>query len=198
MRVTSSVTASFCALIAPTRWGMGAVVATAWAEASSRIAAHAAVATRATAGSSMTVGSSVFAYAQRRIRLSVTTAAATTTATRAAQTRQRSPAITPILTPSAATATLRWGGRVDDDRRIRLRLDLADGGLRSVPLHRGDAVLGRGLRLVGLADGDDLAVAGLEPEPPLAGLVLVQLELPSHGVHLQRAGNPEHPHSMAG
>ena len=38
--------------------------------------------------------------------------------------------------------------------------------------------------LVSLADGDDLTVAGLEPEPELAGLVLVDLELARHVVPL--------------
>ncbi len=49
-----------------------------------------------------------------------------------------------------------------------------------VLLHRLDAVKGACLGLVGLARGDDLAVACLEPEPELIGLVLVQLELTRH------------------
>ncbi len=49
-----------------------------------------------------------------------------------------------------------------------------------VLLHRLDAVEGTCLGLIGLARGDNLAVACLEPEPELIGLVLVQLELTRH------------------
>src|SRR5690606_11883062 len=59
-------------------------------------------------------------------------------------------------------------------------LDLDDRRVRGVPLDRLDAVLCRALALVGLAGGDDLAVARLEAEAPLARPVLVQLELARH------------------
>ena len=54
---------------------------------------------------------------------------------------------------------------------------LDDIGVGGVPLDGVDAVQGALLGLVPLADGDDLPVAGLEPEPGLAGLVGVDLVL---------------------
>jgi hypothetical protein len=45
---------------------------------------------------------------------------------------------------------------------------------------------GCGLRLVGLAGGDDFTVAGFEAEAERAGLVGVDLELSSHDSHLLR------------
>ena len=57
---------------------------------------------------------------------------------------------------------------------------LDDLGVRGVAANRVDAVQGGGLRGVALADRYDLAVAGLEAEPVLAGLVGVQLERACH------------------
>ena len=54
---------------------------------------------------------------------------------------------------------------------------LDDLGVGGVPLDGVDPVQGAGLGLVALAHGDDLPVAGLEPEPGLAGLVRIDLVL---------------------
>jgi len=59
-----------------------------------------------------------------------------------------------------------WSGRQKDNGRVLLQ--------------RLNAVQGAGLGLVGLAGSDDLAVARVESEPELAGLVFVQLELTRH------------------
>src|SRR5271165_4358790 len=48
--------------------------------------------------------------------------------------------------------------------------------------HRGDAVLGAGFGLISLAGRGDVAIAGLEPEPELAALVLGDFELPRRWV----------------
>src|SRR6476620_10823566 len=53
-------------------------------------------------------------------------------------------------------------------------------GVRGILLHRGNAILRAGLRVVCFADRVDLAVPGLEPEPELALRVLVQLEVARH------------------
>src|SRR6476619_4105241 len=59
-------------------------------------------------------------------------------------------------------------------------------GVGSVLLRRGYAVLRVGLRLVSLADRDDLTVPGLVPEAELELGVLVQLELARHAaLHLR-------------
>jgi hypothetical protein len=59
--------------------------------------------------------------------------------------------------------------------------DLDDLGALGRALHSFGPLDRRGLRFIVLADCDDLAVAGLEPEPELSGLVLLSLELASHG-----------------
>jgi len=63
---------------------------------------------------------------------------------------------------------------------LALRSDLDDGCAIGGSLHALAASPGVGEGLVGFAGGDDLAVAGLEAEPLLAGLVLVDLELACH------------------
>ena len=61
---------------------------------------------------------------------------------------------------------------------------VVDWGVAGVLLHRLDALQRTGPRLVRLTGGDDLPIAGLEPEPELAGRVLVQLKPSSHDAAL--------------
>ena len=103
--VTSSVTASFCALIAPTRRATGAVDTTADAAAESRIFAHADAATLAIALCSTTSGSSAFAKLHSLESATKTTTAATTTAMRAPHFLHCSPVIVAILARTGAGAT---------------------------------------------------------------------------------------------
>ena len=50
-------------------------------------------------------------------------------------------------------------------------------GLGGVLLHALNAVFAAGLGLIALADGDDLAVGGLQAETELTGLILVHFKL---------------------
>lgn len=86
---------------------------------------------------------------------------------RAALNAALAPATPDNVVPLAGTAS-GASGLVLQSRRRRVGAD----GL--------NAVLGRALAVVRLADGDDLAIAGLQPEPVLAGRVLVQHKLACH------------------
>ena len=58
-----------------------------------------------------------------------------------------------------------------------LRFQLFHGGVRGILADRFNAVQAGGLGLIALRRGDDLAVAGLQAEPELAGLVSIDLKL---------------------
>ena len=66
-----------------------------------------------------------------------------------------------------------------------LVVGLDDARTVSGTLHSSTAFLRGCHRVVGLADGHDLTVPGLQPEPERAGLVLLHLELACHGSPLQ-------------
>jgi hypothetical protein len=67
-----------------------------------------------------------------------------------------------------------------DKRELGLVRQVDNPRVSRIVLHRIHTVLDTGLRLVSLTDSYHLAVAGLQPEPELAALVLVNLKLARH------------------